>query len=164
MLQAAKEKFVPGQRWSSDSEPELGLGIILEIGAREVKIAFRAADVVRTYMHRNAPLRRVRLKAGDRARARGGRAFVVRQVKEAGGLITYLGDGEALPEQELLDQMAFSDPDKRLLAGQVGKAREFALRYRTHEFRRDMLGSRVRGLIGSRMELLDHQISIAHEV
>ncbi|HLP42824.1 MAG TPA: RNA polymerase-associated protein RapA, partial [Fibrobacteria bacterium] len=42
--------------------------------------------------------------------------------------------------------------------------REFALRCRTHEFRRDMLGSRVRGLIGSRMELLDHQISIAHEV
>ena len=27
-----------------------------------------------------------------------------------------------------------------------------------------MLGSRVRGLVGARMELLDHQISIAHEV
>lgn len=163
MLQVAKDKFVPGQRWSSDSEPELGLGIIREIGFREVKIEFRAAGVTRTYMHRNAPLRRVRLKAGDRARAEGGRAFVIKGVKESAGLLTYLGDGESLPEQDLLDQMAFSDPDKRLLAGQVGKPREFAQRYRTHRFRKDMLGSRVRGLIGARMELLDHQISIAHE-
>jgi ATP-dependent helicase HepA len=159
-----KGKFVPGQRWISDSEPELGLGIILEIGFREVKISFRASNVVRVYMHRNAPLRRVRLKAGDRARSNSGRMFVVKSVRETGGLITYLGDGESLAEQELLDRMTFSDPDKRLLAGQVGKPKEFALRIRTHEFRRDMLGSRVRGLVGARMELLDHQISIAHEV
>ncbi len=161
---AAKGKFVPGQRWISDSEPELGLGIILEAGFREVKIEFRAANVVRTYMHRNAPLRRVRLKAGDRARSRSNTVFVIQTIREMGGLLTYAGGGETLPEQELLDQMAFSDPDKRLLAAQVGKVREFALRYRTHQFRREMLGSRVRGLVGARMELLDHQISIAHEV
>ncbi|HKP96864.1 MAG TPA: RNA polymerase-associated protein RapA, partial [Fibrobacteria bacterium] len=161
----AKGRFVPGQRWISDSEPELGLGIILEIGFREVKISFRASNVVRVYMHRNAPLRRVRLKPGDRARSNSGKLFVVKALKEAGGLLTYLGgDGESLAEQELLDRMTFSDPDKRLLAGQVGKPREFALRFRTHAFRRDMLGSRVRGLVGARMELLDHQISIAHEV
>ena len=94
---------MPGQRWSSDSEPELGLGIIREIGFREVKIEFRAAGVTRTYMHRNAPLRRVRLKAGDRARSQGGKAFVIKAVKEAGGLITYLGDGESLSELDLLE-------------------------------------------------------------
>ena len=160
----AKAKFVPGQRWISDSEPELGLGIILEIGFREVKISFRASNVVRVYMHRNAPLRRVRLKAGDRARSNDGRMFVVKSLKEFGGLLIYYGEGQTLSEKDLLDRMTFSDPDKRLLAGQVGKAKEFALRVRTHAFRRDMLGSRVRGLVGARMELLDHQISIAHEV
>ncbi len=159
-----KAKFAPGQRWISDSEPELGLGIILEVGFREVKISFRASNVVRVYMHRNAPLRRVRLKAGDRARANDGRMFVVKTIKEFSGLMVYHGDGLTLKEQDLLDRMTFSDPDKRLLAGQVGKAKEFALRFRTHQFRRDMLGSRVRGLVGARMELLDHQISIAHEV
>ena len=159
-----KGKFIPGQRWISDSEPELGLGIILEIGFREVKISFRASNVVRVYMHRNAPLRRVRLKAGDRARSNDGRMFVVKTIKEFGGLLIYYGEGLTLKEQDLLDRMTFSDPDKRLLAGQVGKAREFALRFRTHQFRREMLGSRVRGLVGARMELLDHQISIAHEV
>ena len=159
-----KGKFVPGQRWISDSEPELGLGIVLEAGFRDVRIAFRASDVVRIYMHRNAPLRRVRLKPGDRARSNSGKVFVVRTSKEFGGLLVYHGDGQTLKEQDLLDRMAFSDPDKRLLAGQVGKPREFALRYRTHLFRKDMLGSRVRGLVGARMELLDHQISIAYEV
>lgn len=160
----AKGKFVPGQRWISDSEPELGLGVVLEAGFRDVKIAFRASNVVRVYMHRNAPLRRVRLKAGDRARSNAGKVFVVKTVKEFGGLLVYHGDGETLKEQDLLDRMTFSDPDKRLLAGQAGKPREFALRYRTHLFRKDMLGSRVRGLIGARMELLEHQISIAYEV
>ncbi len=159
-----KAKYVPGQRLISDSEPELGLGIILEVGFREMKVSFRAAKIERTYMHRDAPLRRVRLKAGDRARSQSGRVFVVRSVKETAGLLTYLGDSESLPEQDLLDQMSFSDPDKRLLAGNIGKPKEFALRYRTHQFRSDMLGSRVRGLVGARMELLDHQISIAHEV
>ncbi|MDQ3000261.1 MAG: RNA polymerase-associated protein RapA [Fibrobacterota bacterium] len=160
----AKGKFIPGQRWISDSEPELGLGIILETGFREVKISFRASNVVRVYMHRNAPLRRVRLKAGDRARSNDGKVFLVKTIKEFGGLLVYHGDGFTLKEQDLLDRMTFTDPDKRLLAGQVGKPREFALRYRTHMFRRDMLGSRVRGLVGARMELLEHQISIAHEV
>ena len=159
-----KAKFAPGQRWISDSEPELGLGIILEVGFREVKISFRAANEVRTYMHRNAPLRRVRLRVGDRARSQANRVFVVKSVREAAGLLTYVGDGESLPEQDLLDRMSFSDPDKRLLSGQVGKPKEFALRVRTHAFRREMLGSRVRGLVGARMDLLDHQISIAHEV
>ncbi|MDB5105209.1 MAG: SNF2-related protein [Fibrobacteres bacterium] len=160
----AKAKFMPGQRWISDSEPELGLGIIVEIGFREVKINFRASNVVRVYMHRNAPLRRVRLKAGDRARSNDGKVFVVKTVKEFSGLLVYHGDGLTLKEQDLLDQMTFSDPDKRLLAGQVGKPRAFALRYNTHRFRRDMLGSRVRGLVGARMNLLEHQISIAYEV
>jgi ATP-dependent helicase HepA len=107
----AKGKFVPGQRWISDSEPELGLGTVLEAGFRDVKIAFRASNVVRVYMHRNAPLRRVRLKPGDRARSNSGKVFVVRTVKEFGGLLVYHGDGETLKEQDLLDRMTFSDPD-----------------------------------------------------
>ena len=63
-------KFIPGQRWVSDSEPELGLGEVLETGFRDVKIRFAAAGEIRVYMHRNAPLRRARLRPGDRARGR----------------------------------------------------------------------------------------------
>ncbi len=158
------EKFVPGQRWVSDSEPELGLGSVLETGFRDVKIHFPAAGETRLYMQRNAPLRRARLRAGDRARARDGRVFVIRDVRETAGLLVYRGEADELPEQELLDRISFSDPDKRLLAGQLTKPRAFSLRLRTQEFRHQMLGSSVRGLVGARMELLPHQLSIAYEV
>ncbi len=155
--------FVPGQRWISDSEPELGLGVVLEAGVRDVKIRFPAADETRIYRLQSAPLRRVVLAPGDRARSRSGAVFVVERITESGGLLTYHGAGRSLPEGDLLDRMAFSDPDKQLLAGRPGSLEAFALRLRTLNLRRDMLGSRVRGLVGARMELLSHQISIAHE-
>jgi ATP-dependent helicase HepA len=157
-------KFIPGQRWVSDSEPELGLGVVLEAGFRDVKVHFPAADETRLYMQRSAPLRRARLGKGDRARGRAGEMFVIQAVEENAGLLTYRGAGQVLSEGDLLDRLSFSDPDKRLLAGQVSKPRTFSLRLRTLELRRDMLGSPVRGLAGARMELLPHQIGIAHEV
>ncbi len=156
--------FIPGQRWVSDSEPELGLGSVVETGFRDVKIHFPAAKETRVYMQSNAPLRRALLGVGDRARGRDGQVFVIREVKESGGLLTYRGEHAVLPELELLDRMSFSDPDKRLLAGQVSKPRAFSLRLRTQEVRREMQGSRVRGLAGARMDLLPHQLSIAYEV
>ena len=36
--------FVTGQRWISNAEPELGLGIILQAESRRVVIAFPAAE------------------------------------------------------------------------------------------------------------------------
>ena len=109
-------------------------GVDLEAGFRNVKIHFPAAGETRVYMRDSAPLRRARLRVGDRARGRAGEVFVIRAVKEAGGLFTYCGDTGKLPEQELLDRMSFTDPDKRLLAGQLSKPRAISLRLRTQEF------------------------------
>ena len=36
--------FYQGQRWVSESEPELGLGSVLQINARTVTIEFKASD------------------------------------------------------------------------------------------------------------------------
>src|SRR5690606_31790829 len=154
-------KFLPGQRWVSDSEPELGLGIVLEAAFRQVTLRFPAAEETRVYRIPGAPLRRVRLPPGDRARARSGAVMVVERVEERDGLVTYHGGGKSLPEGELLDRMSFSDPDKRLLAGRPGDPDAFALRLRTLELRRRMLAAPARGLAGARMELLPHQLGIA---
>ena len=157
-------KFVPGQRWVSDSEPELGLGIVMEAALRQVSIRFPAAEETRVYRVPGAPLRRARLAPGDRARDRAGAVMVVERVEERDGLLTYHGGGRALPEGELLDRLAFSDPDKRLLAGNPGDPEAFALRLRTLELRRRMLAAPARGLVGARMDLLPHQLGIAYEV
>ena len=59
--------FVPGQRWISESEPELGLGSILGSEGRLVRIEFPAAGETRAYAVAAAPLSRVRFAPGDLA-------------------------------------------------------------------------------------------------
>ena len=51
--------YIVGQRWISEPEPSLGLGIIIHVNARLVEVAFPAKEIVRSYAKRNAPLARV---------------------------------------------------------------------------------------------------------
>ena len=46
--------YVQGQRWVSDAEPELGLGIVLEADAKSIRLVFPASEVERGYS-RNSP-------------------------------------------------------------------------------------------------------------
>lgn len=48
-------EFVKGQRWISNNEPELGLGIVLEADRYQVRIAFAAAGEERMYALQSAP-------------------------------------------------------------------------------------------------------------
>ena len=59
-------EFIPGQRWISDGEAELGLGTILNCDARSVTVLFGASQETRTYSTRLAPLTRVAFGSGDR--------------------------------------------------------------------------------------------------
>ena len=58
-------EFIPGQRWISETEPELGLGSIVDVSRRTVEIRFRAAGVTRRYAIASAPLKRAKFQAGD---------------------------------------------------------------------------------------------------
>jgi hypothetical protein len=57
--------YLPGQRWVSETEPELGLGSILRVTSHTVTVAFGAANESREYALGNAPIRRVRFHSGD---------------------------------------------------------------------------------------------------
>ena len=39
--------FLPGQRWFSSAEPELGLGTVLRLAGRQVQIVFTGSGVLR---------------------------------------------------------------------------------------------------------------------
>ena len=56
--------FTPGQRWVSDNDAALGLGIVQSVAFRTVQLEFPAADETRTYAKDNAPLTRVIYKPG----------------------------------------------------------------------------------------------------
>ena len=49
MVKQGENTWTRGQRWVSDGEPELGLGIIRKSGDGRVEIAFPAAGETRIY-------------------------------------------------------------------------------------------------------------------
>jgi ATP-dependent helicase HepA len=160
----SKQQPVPGQRWVSDSEPELGLGIILRIAAGRVEIMFPAANEHRQYALSTAPLRRVVFKEADKIKLHSGTEFVVDRVEDRAGLLVYIAGTREIPEAELSDTISFSKPEERLLAGQVDELNTFDLRVQALEWRSRIQQSPVRGYVGGRVDLIPHQLSIAGEV
>ena len=133
--------FLPGQRWVSNTESELGLGIVLETANRRVELSFPAAGERRTYAVDNAPLSRVRYEVGQRVSNAEGKAMSITAVEEHNGGLIYLGCDDdqqdmVLPELELDSFVQFSKPQDRLFAGQIDQNRAFQLRLDTLDYYR----------------------------
>lgn len=156
--------FVPGQRWISEAEPELGLGTALRVEDGCVGILFPASGDMRQYSVDNAPLKRVRFREGDSIKLHDGESIVVEAVDEKDGLLTYRGEGREVSEAQLCDSISFSRPEDRLLHGQADDSRLFDLRVDALEFQRTSRSSSARGFVGGRIDLIPHQLFIAHEV
>jgi len=156
--------FRVGQRWVSEPEPELGLGLLVQVQERHVELAFDATESRRRYAKATAPLRRARFHVGDVVRTRSGGRFVVRAVEELDGLLTYLLDGERLPEQELSPVVSDDGPLGRLRRGDVDRSRVLDLRQEAFAHLHRARTSPVRGLLGARISLIPHQIFIASEI
>ncbi len=156
--------FHPGQRWVSETEPELGLGSIRHVTTRTVAVGFGATSESREYSLENAPLRRVRFHTGDSLLLRDGTTVAVEAVAERRALIFYRGDGREVCETELSDTISFNKPEQRLYAGQVDEPAAFDLRVAALRNQHRRRKSKVRGFVGGRIDLIPHQLCIAAEV
>lgn len=159
-----KRQAVSGQRWVSDGEPELGLGILMKAEYGRVELFFPAAKEHRQYALAAAPLRRVSFGAGDKIKTHDGRQLLVEAVEEKAGLLIYKTAGGDVAEAQLCDSISFSKAEDRLLGGQIDDGRLFNLRVEALRRRAAIQGSQVRGFVGGRVELLAHQMYIASEV
>ena len=159
-----QDEFHPGQRWISDSEPELGLGCIVQVTHRRVTAAFRASNQKREYARNNAPLRRVRFRVGDTVKGRDEKSMTVTAVTERNGLLFYRAGNHEISEADLSDTISFNTPEERLLAGQVDPPKVFELRVEALQQLHRSRKSGVRGFVGGRIELIPHQLYIASEV
>ncbi|MDQ2075495.1 RNA polymerase-associated protein RapA [Marinimicrobium sp. ABcell2] len=164
-----QQQFVTGQRWVSDTEAELGLGIVLEVENRRLTLGFPASGERRTYALDNAPVSRVRYQPDEHIRHQNGTRITVTEVLEQGQLLAYRGvtkEGteELIPEFELDSFVQFSTPRERLFSGQIDKYTHFALRHQTQEAIHRHQHSVAYGLAGPRVQLLPHQLYIAKEV
>lgn len=162
------ESFIPGQRWISNTESELGLGLILDVSFNRVTVLYLASDERRIYARDNAPLTRVVFSVGDTIESVDEDKLTVTEVIENNGLMTYIGktaDGEAMQfeEVELNHRIQFNKPQDRLFIGQIDPNDWFSLRYETWQRLRQHQQSPVKGLLGSRASLIPHQVFIAHE-
>ncbi len=161
--------FVPGQRWISNSESELGLGVIKSIDHRTISIDFPASNELRTYAIEQAPLSRVSFVVGDVIKNKENEKFSITALLEDEGIITYQvsnsdGTTSQLCETELSAAIKLNRPQDRLFTAQFDPEKAFILRHDTLNQRHQLSTSDVTGLYGARMSLIPHQLYIAHEV
>jgi ATP-dependent helicase HepA len=152
--------YVPGQRWISNAEPELGLGTVLRVEGRTVQLAFPATGVVRQYSMQTAPLTRSEFRPGERINANGD-SFLIEKIESRNGLLLYFGNGKSIAEGELDDVQNVSKADARLIAGRVDSAEQFEFRLDTLTRRAESRRSNAFGLMSSRIDLIPHQLRVA---
>ncbi|MDG6270026.1 RNA polymerase-associated protein RapA [Glaesserella parasuis] len=162
--------FVVGQRWISESENNLGLGIVTAVDNRTVTLSFPASDEQRVYAVAVAPLTRVQFQKGDRVTSIDGWQLDIEDVVENQGVALYLGKRvdtqveSVLPEMQLDHKVSFSKPQDRLFSAQIDRSDRFALRYRALKHQQAQFQSELRGMRGIRASLIPHQLHIAKEV
>jgi ATP-dependent helicase HepA len=161
--------YIVGQRWVSHADTQLGLGIIAELDGRRVTVSFPAVGEHRTYAMDNAPLTRLRFKAGDHVTTLDDVELQVTEVDEQQGILFYTGldhhdEEKTINELELDCFVQLTTPQQRLLNGHFDRNQDYALRVATLEQLDCLQQSSARGLLGSRTSLLPHQVYIAAEV
>ncbi|OMH32876.1 RNA polymerase-binding ATPase [Motiliproteus sp. MSK22-1] len=161
--------FVPGQRWVSNTESELGLGIVADIANRRVTISFPAVGEERVYAANNAPLSRIEYAVGEEVLSADGLSIEVNGREEINGYYIYSGvcsEGKQhrIEEIDLDSFVHFNKPQDRLFAGQIDKNSRFQLRVDTLNYIHRLQQSEAYGLLGPRVQLLPHQFYIAHQV
>ncbi|MBT12486.1 MAG: RNA polymerase-associated protein RapA [Oceanospirillaceae bacterium] len=153
-----------GQRWISEAETDLGLGLVQNVDFRVVTLYFPVIDDVRSYSRQNAPLTRVIFKEGDVLPLSDGTTLTVADLEDIDGIVFY-SDGERhISEIHLSGQIQLNQPADRLFSGQIDnnnlfELRQFALRQLSALRQRPYYG-----LLGGRTSLLPHQLHIAQQV
>lgn len=161
--------FAIGQRWISETENSLGLGMITALDFRSVTLHFPASDETRIYAVAQAPLTRIALNKGEQLHHQTGWQGEVLDVQEMNGLLFYLvknaqGEEIIVNEKELSPIISFSQVKDRLFSAQIDRSEHFALRYQTLLHQQAQFQSPLRGLRGNRAGLIPHQLHIAQEV
>ncbi|WP_423854355.1 RNA polymerase-associated protein RapA [Acinetobacter guillouiae] len=167
------QQFAIGQRWLSDTETELGLGVLIDVDERSISILFPKSDETRVYARNNAPLSRIVFNINDEVQDQEGIKWIVESLDDRSGVIRYnvirtLDNGEqekkALNETRIGAQIQLSKPLERLLASQIDYKEWYDLRIEAMQMQANMQTSPLRGLVGARVGLIPHQLYIAHEV
>ena len=156
--------FFPNQRYTSKGEPELGIGILTKTSKGKVQLYFSISNETRMYATESAPLQRVVFKQGDTIINTKNQSLLINRVVLEDSLYMYYGKNKKISEAELGDVSIIHGVDDKLFMGDVDSPQAFSLRRETlqHEYKRKL--SPINGFLGGRIDLIPHQLYIAHEV
>ena len=155
--------FVVGQRWISEAETDLGLGLVQSVDFRMVSVYFPVTDETRTYATENAPLTRIRFAEGDMVPLQDGTMVTVEGVEEIDDILFYEVEGRLLPETMLAAAIQLNAPADRLFTGQIDNNNLFELRQMSLDRIASLRQRPYYGLLGARTNLLPHQLHIAEQ-
>ncbi len=166
----AAQEFTVGQRWLSNTEADLGLGVVMAAGNRTINMLFPAVKEDRTYAIAHAPITRLILSEGEKALHSDGWELKIDNVQMQDGLYMYSGlridNGEqaTIIEVSLDHNVKLNQPEKRLFSGQLDSPKWFDIRHECLQKQYEHATSGAVGLVGARVELIPHQLHIANEV
>jgi len=117
-------EFKIGQRWVSHTETDLGLGIIVDIEGRQLRISFPAVGEERIYAMHSAPLTRIEHKPGETIHTQDKQSLQVVEVKLHHGRLLYHakdkeGQEHKIDEIDLNCFVELTTPKQRITSGQL---------------------------------------------
>ena len=164
-------EFAVGQRHLSDTESELGLGVVIDVDDRCVHILFPQSEETRVYAKNSAPLSRVVFKIGDSISDQDGNSYTVAGVDEVMGVLKYsvADDEDGTPHKPIMEtrlaaNITLAKPLERLLAGRIERSDWYELRQDILRMQSALAGHPLKGMMGARVDIIEHQLYIAHEV
>lgn len=157
--------FKAGQRWYSEGEPELGLGVVHSIEDKQLVMQYPLAQEVRRYSIKTAPLRRFILQENDPFQTESGETYKVKKLEESNGIIFYLTEhDQIIVETQLSAKIDLKSALQRLITFQFDSNDHFLTRYKTYLKLREYEQFKHKGLIGSKLRLIPHQVYVTNKV
>ena len=148
-------------------EKSLGLGLILLVNPEEqiVLVNFPLAEEKRQYSLRTHPLRRAFFRKGQSFQLEG-KTYKISTAELKDHLVYYTcQEGTILPEYDLPPSLIEeTSPVDELLQQNISPAKSYDLRKEALELKKHFTRDRLSGLVTSRVNLLPHQVYLAHKI
>lgn len=156
--------FFIGQRYYSEGEPELGLGMVDEISERTVTLLYPLCQEHRIYNIKSAPLKRFTLSVGDKLTDNNEQEANIEGVLEENHCLFYQTNNGVVPEMFLSSKLDLKGPQQRLLAKSADENSFFELRYQSYLQKRNYQAFKHKGFLSPKIRLLPHQVYVVSEV
>ena len=156
--------FFTDQRWYSQGEPELGLGIVIECQPKRITISFPLSGEERIYSTSTHPLKRFTLEPGDKILHPEQGELTITEVFIKDELSYYQCSDIIVSEIDLPAKIDLNGPLERLVIKSFDSEVFSRIRYNAYLGLRKYQEFKYKGLLSPKIRLLPHQVYVVSEI